>query len=775
MRKAFLHILTFLFSVIPIKFAFAVLLLFLFFIRQSVEKPEIMEGWQGFFARQIQVNSNTLGGGTSILAANDCAFVAPTRVKAYKACCDENEVKTSDQEVYENNELIECENGSSLCVCAKRVLVDCETNLYPNPELGCVAIPLPPPPPPFYDVFRQSPEVRIVPVQDSSFFNPKIKVMVGLGDQKKCNNGDLITLSASCLDGSEGILSGYVTQILQLNLDGTSRGMKELIYNGKFYIFEAQKRSNQICGLYYGNSYKVGQPISSVCYDIPKAIKPKIINSPANIQTLLDNGEEIAVSIGVNGYNNNLPFDLYYNKKGFLHNDTKLRLRRLKMGNDHFLETELKCYDASGNWVLGNRGKCPSSYMDNIKMDYKEDNRSRVLCVTEEGKKVDQYVLARGNSIFKITELGRAFIPHKYSSAKDKWVVDYSVYPNNLLIEDTNQRQLDKIKNTGANLFSIYSEDRGHYYNAQYKKLESIARLGDLPGDIRGNVNTLHFDENDAQRYNVYDGSSNYTIVKTNFVNSTDKKAFFLTQDEEDNAKYLPLDPYLQGLCITNFPYQDYDVADREEFFDAGFHQCDFVTVEAWGSGAAGYIGTTDPNLSLPQHNLSVSGSSGGYTKGTVKIGNYYRSILKIEIGKGGDVLNKAGEVTKVYLCDHNRNNCNVLLSAQGGQALGKAAEKINMYDVDFFDRDNVLQVEVFPGKEGMYGTIDKPDPDVPQPEILPDNIKGKYVGWENTSCNDSINTTPTVNGMGGCVSRVKGLQPGADGKVRLVCEKWEN
>ena len=779
MKKILLYLITVLFVTVPFRcFAFLFLLALLVLIRQSVEKPSIMDQWEGFFQPQIKVKSNILGGGSEILSIDECTFIQPTKVKAYKGCCDISQSRKADKEVTVEG-IMRCKEGSMACICAKRVLASCETDLHPNPGLGCINIPSGPSPPPFYNHFVQSPEVKIVPVRDSSFFSPAIKVMVGSGDKKRCDNGAIIDINANCIDNSTGVLSGYSTNVLRLNYDGSSIGRKSLAYNGKQYFFEAKKRDDQICGLYYGNDGSVTKAVSSVCYDIPKPAKPEIINYPPNIVSLLQSNSRIDISTRINGYNGNQPFNLYYNGVGVLHNDTKLKLKRLKMGNDHFFEVKFLCKNSSGNSVVGSvvngNISCPLGYDKGVVMRYKENPNSRVLCISEEESGVNEYMLVRGNEIFKITELGKGFIPHKYYSYANKWLIDYSKYNSNMLIEHEDQALLDKIKNTGANLFSIHADSTG-YYNAKYKKLEIVSRLSDVPDDVRAYVNRIVFDAEDAKRYNMYNGSTQYTVTTTNFINSINNKAFFLTKDEEDQSRYLPLDPYRRGLCITDFAYQDYTNIGAEEFFDAKLQKCEFVTVEAWGGGAAGHIfaDLNDPLTSI--HGQSFSGSSGGYTKGTIKIENI-KNILKIKIGKGGDASNKAGELTEVHLCNSDKSNCTKLLSANGGEAFRGKAQAIDFNDINYFDKNTILHADKFSGNIGQYETTSKPNPDVPEPIILPNSKKqGNYIAWNKTFCYSGTVNAARAPGSGGCVSRANGIwQPGADGRIRVTCERWNN
>lgn len=768
MRRKFFYFITLFILAIPTRvysffFIAAIIAAIIMTRYQEVEKPVIMDTWGGFFQPTIKVKSTVAGNnGVAYLAPGQCEYIMPSKVKAYKAFCDSDGNKSTTE-------------TRIACICAKRVLADCSTSLMPNPELGCFNIPMGPPPPPFCDHFQQPATIKMLPVVSNSFFNPVIKIMVGIGNQKRCDDGTIIDLNSGCIDGSDGVLNGYIPLELGINADGSSKGRRSILYDGKNYSFEAQKEDNRICGLYYGVDGASATPISSACYNIPKAKKPEIVNAPANIDTLLSTDSGIVVSVKVEGYNGGTPFDLHYGSAGgVLHAPTKLKLIRPEIdANTRVFNYLPICYSESGAFVNGTVGSsgvnCPSGYNHSVKLEYKEDSAGKVLCISEQEAGLNEYMVARDhNQIFRIKELGRAFIPHKYSS--NKWEVDYSSYMGHMLIEGNTQERIDKIKNIGSNLFFIYP-DGATGYSAKYTKLEVVQKTSDIPSDIRGAVNTRIFNEDQARKYGIEDGSGSYTVASTNFVNIIDNRAFFLTSTEENNGQYIAVDPYLRGLCLPNFAYRVYTDITTDEMFDAKFHKCDFVTVEAWGGGAASHIFSGG----------AFSGASGGYTKGTVKITNP-KNKLKLKIGKGGEISNQPGEVTKVYLCNEDDTNCAILLSANGGKSSAVAADVTDLDDSNIFDSDKVLYVEHMPGRSGEHSTVDSLNPNVAQPMRLLNGDNGHYASWMDTNCADSSKISGTdiadrsdIAGMGGCIFVSSNVwQPGANGQVKLTCEVWK-
>ena len=765
--------------------------IFLMYIRQDIEKPEVMTSWKGFFLPQIKVES-------SYLTYNECEYIFPTRVKAFRSCCDSNnDIKTEYIKSDSNKQVVGCTDkkgnivaGVGTCICAKRVLANCKTDAgFGRALLGCYKLPLGPPPPPFCDNFKSLPQIKIVPVKNNNFFNPKIKVMVGTGNNKQCDNTDIISLNASCTDGSLGTLYNYKSMILGVRADGTSKGYQTLSYNGTGYIFEAKQDKDRICGLYYGDDNSTKNVISSACYDLPTISKPVIVNPPSRIDNLLNLNSSIFIEATVKDYNNDKPFKLQYStiNGGVLHKDTKLKLIRPEIDKEHLFKYNALCYNSSGATKLGTINDdgivCPTNYKDKVKLRYKENSNGTVLCISEQEKGIDEYMVMReGNKIFKMKELGKAFIPHSYNSITANWDIDYRKNPSNLLISNSTQDLLDKVQLVGAGIFTIYP-DNYPSYNAKYKKLEIISNAYSIPEKIRNKMNLTTLSADEGMKRGLGISNNAYYVVKTNFIDAINNTSFFLTKEEEEKAQYLPLNPYLRELCIHNFPTVDYTDTTQDNFFTptSSHHSCDFVSIEAWGGGASGYIfsDSTDPLIS--QHGKSFSGAAGGYTKAMIKIDkNSSKNVLKMQIGKGGNQSTQTGGSTIIYLCDSSKNNCSILLKAHGGKAFRTAANELDLKGSSF-DQTKVIFIENYPGQEGEYETSSKPYPDVPEPMMKPDGSQGQYVEWKNTNCYDSskidINNkaqASDVPGMGGCVHRDTNVwQPGAKGRIRLMCEKW--
>ncbi len=790
MKQALKYIIILFGFTIPSK-AFAIFwLIFLMYIRQDIYKPEVMSSWKGFFLPQIKVEGE-------YLTYNECEYIFPSQVKAFRSCCDSSNNLKSEYAKYDsNNQVVGCVDskgddvpGVGTCICAQRVLADCRTPMrgFGEPLLGCFKLPLGPPPPPFCDTFEPLPQIKIVPLANNNRFDPKIKVMVGLGDNKKCDNNIIVNLNTSCADGSIGEIHGYKSMTLGIRPDGTSHGLQSLSYNGVNYFFEAKKDGERICGLYYGNNSNSKNIITSVCYDLPNTPKPIILNQRQDIEKLLSLNNNIFIDVITEGYNNNKPFKLQYSitNGGVLHQDTKLKLIRPQLDENHLFKYSALCYDENGNSTSGTVDaegiKCPEKYKTNVKLKYSENKNGTVLCISEEEAGLKEYMVSRnGNKVFKIKELGKAFIPHSYDISSGTWLKDYRKNNSNVSIENSNQVFLDKIKIAAANIFTLYPHKNVNY-NAKYKNIEIISSAYNIPIELRNQLNTFTITANEAMRYGI--GNSTTQVVKTNFVNSIDNTAFFLTKDEEDKGQYMPLDPYMRNLCISNFSYVDYTNTRQEEFFTpaSSLHNCDFISIEAWGGGAASHI-FSDPNDPLTsQHGKSFSGASGGYTKGIISV-DQNNNTLKMKIGDGGNDINRAGNDTIVYLCDNNKNNCTILLTAHGAQDFRTKADALDL-NSNNIDNTKVMFTENYPGQSGKYETGKQNNPDIPEPIMNPDGIKGSYIEWRNSNCYDSskidsnnVAVPSDVAGMGGCVYRDANIwQPGAPGKVRLTCEKWSN
>ena len=284
-----------------------------------------------------------------------------------------------------------------------------------------------------------------------------------------------------------------------------------------------------------------------------------------------------------------------------------------------------------------------------------------------------------------------------------------------------------------------------------------------------------------------YDEEGHIKNCKYNYV-SDDFETFGLNRNksELENADFFLVynnslhgltqrDQYLEEMCVDKFPQYEYRVKrhmnglQRNRYVyrigdhaDKHFYKCDFIKIEAWGGGQAGYI----------ENGTAYSGSAGHYTFGILKMNDQdiKEKKLMIHVGEGGRYPGEYGGDTVVSLCDSTGNDCKISLVARG--CTHNLCKKNN----SFIDDSIVMHYRSATGMDFSehkpiwlqnnrpipWGNRDFPDGIV---RLGPDDCAGPANAFEKNP-----NEYP---GAGGCAKFQKSIQQGADGLVRLTCEVW--
>ncbi|QJC27900.1 hypothetical protein ANPL_04270 [Anaplasma platys] len=256
----------------------------------------------------------------------------------------------------------------------------------------------------------------------------------------------------------------------------------------------------------------------------------------------------------------------------------------------------------------------------------------------------------------------------------------------------------------------------------------------------------------------------------------------FLSENELPSARHVfSLNPILQGHCVSNFPSHEYKVIGHQGAPSGGKVRqsytlevsrqnttCDLLKIEMWGAGESGSLHT------------GRAGRNGEYVLGILRLNlnPQEQKFLKIKVGVGGsaDIKKKgggndAGANTEVFLCDSVRDNgnCTIKLFAKGG---GQASVPVSQGLGEF------VHYRVFEGLKALNGT-DK--------VFIPYQDPSKYEGYASanevgcvrggTAASTGIKTVPISDkfpGAGGCArADINVLQGGANGMVKITCEKW--
>ncbi|AAZ68866.1 hypothetical protein Ecaj_0835 [Ehrlichia canis str. Jake] len=231
---------------------------------------------------------------------------------------------------------------------------------------------------------------------------------------------------------------------------------------------------------------------------------------------------------------------------------------------------------------------------------------------------------------------------------------------------------------------------------------------------------------------------------------------------------------YFEGMCIDKFPKYEYKVkkhvdgtVTKQYVYEIGnYHKCDFIKIEAWGGGQAGYVNS----------GTAYSGTPAYYTLGILKNDNNKLNGKKlvIYVGEGGKYPREYGEDTVVALCnsDNFDNSCQISLVARG------CTHNKCRDNSSFINDDTVVH---YRSATGMDFNQQRPLW-LQHYRLIPwgnSNFPEGIVRLNVNDCNGPLNAfekSPNqYPGSGGCAKLGKSIQQGADGLVRLTCEMWSS
>ena len=647
----------------------------------------------------------------------------------------------------------------------------------------CYNLPLAPPPPPFCDQFEAPPKIGIVPVKESSFANPQIKFVVNAVSVKQCDNGTIIAIGASCADGSRGMELKSHDKIVKLtNNDVQDFAIK---YGIQKYHFKAYQAKNKVCGEFLGNDDDLagslaGVPIYRSCYDIPGMKKPLIGTY---------NDKRVKITIPETKREYTLVYGADAMKVG---GGYKFKLIKPKVDEERKFALSIKCKDNSpATKSAGGRMTCQDKSFPTVA--YVEDKNSNVMCLLGWNPTPAEYVIIRNNRLFTGRSLGRAFIrdrtlaeitreiTRKYANSTiDERIVtdELNFWLNAFYIQQLSQNTLDSIQeNNDRYLMTQDGKSSRFIYNDVYKY---IALSSPPVQDVSYNTVTI--------------AHKKFFILGSNIVDYSNKPVFF-TKSELLDREYKvrrPRNPFLLDLCVPRFPYIEYTKVDKQEYYftvDHKNNKCDFVTLEAWGGGASGYIFTDSNDKKTAKYGKSFSGAAGGYVKAVMHITpNSAPQVFKISftnIPKNNSYTPGGipGHDTEISLCANTRDKvCKKLLLAKGGDKWGQAGNNL------IYDRQKLLYQEIVNGAGGIPETSLSPNPRIPTSYITGNaNHTPKqagYLPWKDSRCShvtDNKNNplasmdNTRYPGTGGCVVRSLNIwQKGTNGKARITCEQWK-
>ncbi|AAZ68869.1 hypothetical protein Ecaj_0838 [Ehrlichia canis str. Jake] len=612
------------------------------------------------------------------------------------------------------------ENGvhKMVCVC---LINDCNPNTHCiNGQVRCKRVKKSVDPPPFCSILDSANIVSITPLKFSqqTFFRPGVRIHIYSGSGKP-----------------------YIEDLYAQSYKIGDKTSYDISYAGIPYKFQIYKAGyDMVCAEYLNN----GVPEKKVCLPSPGLVRPKVTPSSGGVHIQYQDCQGLPscdVDVSPGTKDSNMFFSVI----------------KPKVNLDDY--TLISQYECDGGQVVHDISKCSGKSAKDL--GYASDSNGNVTCVVDMPFVRMKYFLKKNNrdlwlSRYEKMFLGYGVVNDETDDGKKSESYVMCDYGSAINIANMQQGELDKVKSVKQDLFFDIA---GHYNpkgnpcvsNVLYKYDSTRFYKKDRGVSCKDNAASNNL-------MGEFDGCSSLYDSDDDFTN-------FFHEGDDELDKIKPLNPILQGMCVSNFPSYKYGKRSvvrnvlqntYKLSIDKKNSTCDFLKIEAWGGGASG---------------VSRSGKSG-------KPGNYVMGILKfdkdvvdkkliIDIGTGGtgsSHLSNAGGDTTVKLCDDDDENCTIKLVANGGDVGGN------------YLKDNSEGVDKLVHYRFATGLRDSGEGEILIPYQSPDEPYGK-LQKDSKECNCNSSTLEKNSnkyfGSGGCSGIYNCAQEGADGMVKLTCEKW--
>ncbi|QGR03790.1 hypothetical protein EDL79_04490 [Ehrlichia ruminantium] len=609
---------------------------------------------------------------------------------------------------------------SYVCICfvsacdAKPVVESCDLK-----SLRCTRKKLRVDPPPFCEMFDIKNIVTIVPLAFSkqTFFKPGAKLYIRSGSEEP-----------------------YVMDLYVKSHKIGEKSTYNVEYKGIPYVFQVYKKGRDtVCVDYTDNNV----PEDTVCVPSPSLMRPKISSNGDGIKIKYQDCQDSPdcdINLPVGTHDKNLLFSVIKPK---INKDDYTLLNEYKCADGQLVHDPNKCTDPDSAHMLG----------------YANDDNGNVTCVVDMPFVPTEYSLKKGNRNLWLREnkkmlQGYGIVVENTADGKRSEKYVQCDYKYTIDIASLTQAQLAKVRTMRSIFFNI----PGHYNPKDRACQGSVVYKYDS-NRLYEKVNGISC--KDVTTWN--DGPSTFQGCSSLYINDDDFTNFFHENSNVKNIK--PLNPILQGMCVSNFPSSTYGIRENRKVLPTSYAlrinkkktSCDFIKIEAWGGGESGSVGS------------AKSGKAGNYVMGILKLDKDMmdkRFIIDVGAGGKGDRhLSNAGNDTSVKLCtSDNGSDCVMSLIAQGGS-------KGDDYLQDKSSGTNLLaHYRLFSGHRNVK------EDEILIPYQNPDLFEGKILKqaeecmYRNLELEKNSNKYP---GAGGCSDVHANGQEGANGIVKLTCEKW--
>lgn len=676
-------------------------------------------------------------------------------------------------------------------------------------KVKCAPVPLAPSPPPFCKQLAMSPsQVRIVPItdKDNNYFDPKVKIIIG---DLKGRDGEI----GEKLDFPRGYGENKAEWRSILDKDGIT------------YYFKTYREKDKLCAEYRGT-----QSIHDLqfvhCFPAPPAPEPEIVkvvdentleikmrmsesactyeargtysngsctfnvtNHPVNIGPLSLKVAKPAIVAKMTDNNNNKSY-IDNIIEGILKNNSQFEVLK-KYGYVPDIETECKEFQ-------GNKCKLNNLGQPEIEVKYKDNPKSKMLCLSGWQPEPEEFVLEREGKVVPLKSMGTKYI--EYNSVYSKESNQFYYLPSKEIgdLLKRPQNQLDKIifnkqgyvffpddnkQEKGKCSYCVKRNDEIDDAFKSNKGLKVVYKLTDVEHREKCNQgddgcicfngtcsrSTRYVDKENTQSfYTKISQDANGVVTQQEAPIKANRTEVFYADklcrfDLEGLKKKLKeklkeiIKEQLENRKsdLEKNGEKSYDHKNKDVYTDDLSIKFDRIKIEAWGSGEAGHIAgqalSTESRVGMP----------GDYIKAKLKIDPNY-PIIKVQVTEGGgnqenNSSDKDGGPIFIKMCRSDKQDCKPLITVAGGGKYRTYGPKRTSYrDTIIHEPSLELEKTVIPAS-ALKSTEDN--------KIT--YIEDGQVKYTKVNCESNLRSNKP--GAGGCIDKNKGIYgKGSPGYVKI-------
>ncbi len=674
-------------------------------------------------------------------------------------------------------------------------------------KVKCAPVQLAPGPPAFCEQLAMSPpQVKIVPItnEENDYFHPRVGVIIGKLKERR----EIYVPSA--VSNHNNIPSWAYT----------------IPDKDTIHYFKTYRKKDQLCAEYYGTEKEESKrklQFPARCFPSPTAPKPeeiKVVNENT-LEVKMKMDERVCTERARGTHNNgvctfnvnadtsrsievgplflkvvkpaivekttgtgNIKSDIDNIIEGILKNNSQFEVLE-KYGYVPDIEAECKEFQ-------GNKCKLDNLGYPKIEVKYKENPKSKMLCLSGWQPEPEEFVLEKGSELISLKSMRASYAKHNTVYSKESNQSYYFPCKKGEIIELVDvlakpQDALDEIIFNKKGYISIPEENkpRDNCMAKEDKEVDTKQNCDkckivyELTDGKYEEKNCNHGDDGCL----CFDGVCSRSTQHVN----KDNKPFYLRVSQDENGVVKKLDhpikanrtevffadklcrfdldglkKRLREIIIAQLKHKKQIIEDRDQkLYELGdgytddLSMYDYVEIEAWGGGEAGHI------ADKAQSTENRPGMPGDYIKAKLRVNPSYPYIkVKVTEGGGGqenDKSNKDGGPTLVKMCrDLSETICKDLITVAGGGTYRTYGGK-NYKDTIIHEQSLKLKEEI---KKGDKLNSSK------------DNkiayIENGEIGYKDvTKC--SKNYVNKTYGAGGCINEnSKSYSKGAPGYVKI-------